>query len=201
MGLAWGHLGLARGRMGLAWGRMGSGSGPQKLAAQPHAAQRHAAQPRFPSEARELLAPQAYKILGCVRKARGGAFAVLNCELGRFAKCSEQRSLREATYLAKSTPFTKKNGAHLLIHRALLPSFPPSFLPPLSFSPPFLSSLPRLPRQLAAFAHLAPTIGLGRVPDLKPAPKGPVERGAGVFVGCGVCGVKNHFLVTPQTGG
>jgi hypothetical protein len=70
MGLAWGHLGLAWGRMGLAWGRMGSGSGPQKLAAQ-----RHAAQPRLPSEARELLAPQAYKILGCVRKARGGAFA------------------------------------------------------------------------------------------------------------------------------
>jgi hypothetical protein len=49
-----------------------------------------------------------------------------------------------------------------------------------------------------AFAHLAPTIGLGRVPDLKPAPKGPVERVAGVFVGCGVCGVKNHFLATPH---
>jgi hypothetical protein len=42
-------------------------SGPQKLTAQP----------RLPSEARELLAPQAYKTLGCVRKARGGAFAVL----------------------------------------------------------------------------------------------------------------------------
>jgi hypothetical protein len=75
---------------------------PQKLAAQPHAVQ-----PRLSSEARGLLAPQAYKILGCVRKARGGAFAVLNCELARFAKCSEQ--LREAaTYFAKSTPFTKK---------------------------------------------------------------------------------------------
>jgi hypothetical protein len=30
----------------------------------------------------------------------------LNCELARFAKCSEQ--LLEATYLAKSTPFKKK---------------------------------------------------------------------------------------------
>jgi hypothetical protein len=50
----------------------------------------------------------------------------------------------------------------------------------------------------ACTANLAPTIGLGRVPDLKPAPKGPVERVAGVFVGCGVCGVKNHFLATPH---
>ena len=57
---------------------------------------------------------------------------------------------------------------------------------------------PPRPTTSTAFAHLAPTIGLGRVPDLKPAPKGPVERVAGVFVGCGVCGVKNHFLATPH---
>jgi hypothetical protein len=75
-------------------------------------------------------------------RERGGAFTELNCELARFAKCSEQ--LREATYLAKSTaPLYKKNGAHIslyLIHRALLllPSPPPSFLPPLSFSPLFV---------------------------------------------------------------
>jgi hypothetical protein len=56
---------------------------------------------------------------------------------------------------------------------------------------------PPRPTTSTTFAHLAPTIGLGRVPDPKPAPKGPVERGACVFVGCGVCGVKNHFLTTP----
>jgi hypothetical protein len=69
-------------------------SGPEELVAKPHAGQ-----PR-------LLAPQAYKILGRVRKARGGAFAVLKCELARFTKCSEQ--LRETTYLAKAAQVTKK---------------------------------------------------------------------------------------------
>jgi hypothetical protein len=49
-----------------------------------------------------------------------------------------------------------------------------------------------------AFAHLAPTIGLGRVPDPKSAQKGPAERGAGVFVGFGVYGVKKHPLAIPH---
>jgi hypothetical protein len=114
-------------------------TGPQKLAAQPH-------------EARELLprgraqeggtgTPPPQRIFPDLR---GGAFTVLNCELARFAKCSEQ--LREATYLAKSTPFTKKWSSHLLIHTALLllPSPPPLLPPPPFLLPPFCtpSSLP-----------------------------------------------------------
>jgi hypothetical protein len=41
-------------------------------------------------------------------RGRGGAFTALNCELARFAKCSEQ--LREATYLAKSSKETSCIG-------------------------------------------------------------------------------------------
>jgi hypothetical protein len=108
-----------------------------------------AAQPRLPSDAWKLLprgralgggapAPAFFSDL----RGRGGAFTVLNCELlARFAKCSEQ--LREATYLAKSTPLQKKWSSHLLIHRALLPS-PPPLLPPSPFLlPPFCT--PSLP--------------------------------------------------------
>jgi hypothetical protein len=71
-------------------GRAAHSAGPQQLAA--------------PSRWRR------YKILVRVRKARGGAFNALNCELARFAKCSEQ--LREApTYFLFSEvdpPLQKK---------------------------------------------------------------------------------------------
>jgi hypothetical protein len=102
-----------------------SGPGPQKLAAQPHAAQ-----PRLPRR------PRPSVFFGFERARRRVYCTELRAS--SFAKCSEQ--LREATYLAKSTPFAKQWSPYLLIHRALLllPSPPPSFLPPLSFSPLFV---------------------------------------------------------------
>jgi hypothetical protein len=128
-------------------------AGPQELAAQP----------RLPSEARELLAPQAYKTLGCVRKARGGAFAILNFELARFAKSAASSSGREATYLAKSAPFTKKMELISLYTGPPAPSLPPpSFLPPRSVSPLFRSSLPA-PSASDWWQTPRASFGIGRV--------------------------------------
>jgi hypothetical protein len=54
-------------------------------------------------------------------------------------------------------------------------------------------------RGTASHSHIShlPAIGLDRVPDPKPAPKGPVERGAGVFVGFFFLVLKTTFWPPP----
>jgi hypothetical protein len=45
---------------------------------------------------------------GPCAEARGGAFAVLNCELARFTKCRVQRAAQRGHLFSEVDPFTKK---------------------------------------------------------------------------------------------
>jgi hypothetical protein len=107
---------------------------PQKLAAQ----RPHAAQPRLPCEARGLLPrgwpPQRFP--GFERARR----RVCCTELRATSFYQVQRAAPRGHLFSEVDPLYKKNGAHLVIHRALLPSPPP---------PP--SSLPLDPRKVFNF--------------------------------------------------